>query len=414
MVKMLPQSADLPLSFLRTIPLHLAKNNDQALRQPTTMADDAVARINLELHKIISTSPSSALTRSSQTEPEERISLDETTQFETLTETFILGTSAAFAAELLLMPVEGGLQKHLVARLPNPSHAPSMLRPLEYRLDWKGVGKDARNILATRAPVTGLLMTSYDWAKRRLKRHFPDSIAASPLRVGLVAGPIAQLLESAIWTPVSTMQSASKPMRQIISQQGFKGLYTGFWNNYFATVPYIASFLAIGEWSTDAANKRYKQSHPDAQSLPISWLLGTGIASGSVAVLISTPLEMLRQVFLREWANRQQLQASVQQQGLLRGVKQWALGVGTNDVNGFLARLRKDVPTLLFKQAPRTGTRKVLFAAIRASPARVVLKNVLRSVSRSAVKGLARGGGLRAALKVVFTRVARLVLRRGK
>jgi hypothetical protein len=354
----------------------------------TIMAQEAVDRINAELKNI-------------QTTEQTRLEEEQTGEtFESLTETFILGTSAAFAAELLLMPVEGQLQKHLVPR--NSSlHNPSMFRPFEYKLDLKGVAKDAKQILFTRAPITGLLLCSYEFAKQRLRTHLPESISKSPLKVGLIAGPTAQFVESAIWSPIASLQSTPKTT-------SIKGLYKGFWNNYFASVPYIASFFAFGEWSTSVAWKRYKDKHPDADSLPVSWLLTTGVASGSLAVIVSTPIEMLRQIVLKEWSHRDKIRASIKQNGWMNGLKLF----GVN--SGFTDRLKADLPTLLFRQAPRTGTRKVLFAAIKGSPARIVLRNILRTVSKSAVRGLSRGGGIRVALKVVFTRIARLFLRRGK
>ena len=82
--------------------------------------------------------------------------------------TFIIGFTAGSSAEILLYPLEGSLARHVSSVTTSPSQSLSQIlyRYVPYKINFMGIWHDLMIIIPQKAPVTGLILASYELFKK--------------------------------------------------------------------------------------------------------------------------------------------------------------------------------------------------------------------------------------------------------
>lgn len=306
-------------------------------------------------------------------------------------QTLALGTAAGFVAECTLYPLEGGLARHRHAGV----------------LDLKAVGADLRLLLARKAPATGLLVASYEVVRQELKRRgvVPTEAASAwgYLAHGAAAATIAQILETAVWAPISNMQierdrlilaSAASPSggparvpstpRLILSTLLARGpgpLYKGSFGNFLATFPTVSLYYGISDALVQAAKRRTRTdaaSESGDSELGMGTLAGIGAASSFLAVLLATPIEFLR----------------AKMAGAMAPMP--------------VATTTSTQPTDVLQKATKTSARKAVFSLFRNSVRNALTKAGRRDLVRMLARNIAKNP---APLRRAFADGVRRVLR---
>nr|CRX78999.1 hypothetical protein ls5930a1_00070 [Leucosporidium scottii] len=104
-------------------------------------------------------------------------------------------------------------------------------------------------------------LTSYEASKRYFgERFLPRDVKPTlvqQLPVFVMAGMTAEFLSGAIWTPMDVMKarlqkgnegtSATKLLKKIWREEGYKGVWRGYWLSNLVFVPYISLYWSLYE-----------------------------------------------------------------------------------------------------------------------------------------------------------------------
>ncbi|ORY78880.1 mitochondrial carrier domain-containing protein [Leucosporidium creatinivorum] len=110
-------------------------------------------------------------------------------------------------------------------------------------------------------PALSVYLTSYEASKRYFGERFlpkdnkPTLVQQLPVFV--MAGMTAEFLSGAIWTPMDVMKarlqkgnegtSATKLLKKIWREEGYKGVWRGYWLSNLVFVPYISLYWSLYE-----------------------------------------------------------------------------------------------------------------------------------------------------------------------
>ncbi|KAI9335512.1 hypothetical protein BDR26DRAFT_865872 [Obelidium mucronatum] len=262
-----------------------------------------------------------------------------------LADTFATGTAAGFATELFLYPLEH----------PQPLHKFTGISMRE--MAW---------VAGTRAPSTGLLMASYEFARVGLVNHlFPTQ--QHPILTPLVAGLIAVCAESLVLAPLVAIRESTARKRNFAKHP--LRLLSPFPNIVATTAPFVSLYYAFSDFCID----RLKKSNAFKDSP--SWVTSAvgGAIGGSLAILGAAPIEVARV----NWINRHQ---------------QASNPTTTTTPTTTAATNNNTLKWKLVHQSPRFAFRRAFFGIIRSTATKGLLARgiVGRGVIRGAVTGLVR------------------------
>jgi len=208
---------------------------------------------------------------------------------------FLIGTLSGVCAETVYYPIEKRYRPHLYdAPKNNPLH-------LKKYIHVNGVFKDVFNNIFFNCPVTGFVLASYEIMKVPVRNRFPN---INPVELAYGAGSIGVLLENSIWLPYSRIHqyrliNNQKQMNffksgaAFVKNEGLLKLWKGYWNSYFATMPFLVTFFAFDEIYQRAIIEYNKRNHPE-KPIPFYYPGIGSIAASMTSIFITTPLEYLR------------------------------------------------------------------------------------------------------------------------
>jgi len=133
----------------------------------------------------------------------------------------------------------------------------------------------------------------------------------------------------------------------VLREGGLVSFWRGYWSSVASGAPFISCYYASAEMFGQMIARRY--GYASAADLPIHLNALTGGCGAALAVVVTTPCEILRQRLLTEWKNWNQTKEVLLREGpvqALRSVK---------------ARCREELQDKLFRVAPRSAVKKATY-----------------------------------------------------
>jgi solute carrier family 25 iron transporter 28/37 len=160
-------------------------------------------------------------------------------------------------------------------------------------------------VLVGTIPGHALYFAAYEYSKKVLNK-ITNSPADNNPTVHLVAGLLADAAGAATWTPMDVVKqklqvynrSTSGEVRYhnswqtaatIIKEDGFKGLYKGYWTSLATYGPYVALYFAGYERLKHIAREYYGK-----YDLPFVMYLGMAGIAGSISAAVTCPLDVIK------------------------------------------------------------------------------------------------------------------------
>jgi len=267
--------------------------------------------------------------------------------FETYIERLVAGAAAGMTAELLLFFFE--IRNYPSVFNTNQNPAPSV--GWRRTINFKELARQFWSTAWTKAPVAGLVIASYDLFKGMLnvwlarinqqrKDSLPDELSqpqweklvlGHPLSLCCIAGFSAQMLEAFLMNPIFVLRDAHlrrcqretpKMMLQrsvvqtigvVLREGGLVSFWRGYWSSVASGAPFISCYYASAEMFGQMIARRY--GYASAADLPIHLNALTGGCGAALAVVVTTPCEILRQRLLTEWKNWNQTKEVLLREG---------------------------------------------------------------------------------------------------
>lgn len=231
------------------------------------------------------------------------------------------------------------------------------------------------------APAACMYFTSYEKIKDALSTT--SLFKQSPFAAAFVSGLSAEALSCIFWVPIDVIKerlqvqgalpalaaarasaSSSSPsaaaavapaqleslkyrgnvhaLRTVLATEGLRGIYKGYGATLFSFGPFSAIFLSTYEKFKAACLNAYGLP-ADSVHVPLACVLTSGVASGTVASVLTNPLDMAK---LRMQVQRGNAAFSFNYNNVFHGVKQIVLHEGVRGLfKGVTARIAFHAPS---------------------------------------------------------------------
>ncbi|KAI9208469.1 uncharacterized protein BJ171DRAFT_488953 [Polychytrium aggregatum] len=300
------------------------------------------------------------------------------------------GTLAGFLTELVLYPVEGPLvdQKPIQvqptgsAASASPAQKPTMLRSpmaaLRYHLgispsiSLSSMSLSILKTCAVRAPGTGLLMASYEFARESFEHQLRRTgWVGYGWAVAFYAGLGATLVEATLLAPMVSIRealdlakesgSAKTGVQVAVSACGPLPLMRQFSHIVVTTAPFVSMYYGFTDRYIAMLKSKYRSDLP-----PSFYNVVGGTLGGVTAILIATPLEFLRQRLITEW-------------NMMRHTAEVVSKEGTSSAKAIIQeRCRQEMRFKILHQTPRFAFRRAFYGTVKGA----VFKMAKRTIRR--------------------------------
>jgi hypothetical protein len=164
-------------------------------------------------------------------------------------------------------------------------------------------------------PGHALYFAGYEMSKTYLNKKFVHSNSEDTrddnIAVHLISGLVADVAGALTWTPMDVIKQRLQVQKQsssgevkyrhsfhaaqlIVKEEGFRGLYRGFWTGLATYGPYVSFYFALYEQIKLYAASERMLNTKDVYQLPFYVYLGGSAIAATVSAAATCPLDVVK------------------------------------------------------------------------------------------------------------------------